>query len=129
MIGVGVGGEQGDPVRKEGMHDRPLVIRGRDRVHAPQEEGVMRDDQVGLEEQRLIDHREHRVDREEDPADGRVGITADESDGIPVGGQRGRVTRFEDGDDVAEAGSCGHGRQATQMGAARRDVGSLRVGP
>ncbi len=53
-------------MRDEGVDDAALVVDGGHRVHAAQQERVVRDDQVGLQQQRLVDDLGDRVDGEQD---------------------------------------------------------------
>lgn len=49
----------------------------------------MGDDEVGAEPHGFVDDLLHRVDREQDPGDLGVGVTADGADGVPLLGPRG----------------------------------------
>jgi hypothetical protein len=73
------------------VHD-PALGRGRgDPVHAPEQQRVVRDQQLRLRLDRLGDRRGDRVDREHDRAHLVVRVPADQADGVPVLGPAGRV--------------------------------------
>ena len=123
-VGVGVRGVQRDAVRYESVHDPALVADGGDRMHPAQEQRMVGDDEVRLLDQCLVDDGKDRVDGEQDPPDGRVGVAAGQADGIPVLGEDRRVPLLQHSDDIADAERrrSGHGlrlRIAGQAGGPR----------
>ena len=89
---------------------------------------MMRDDQVRLQQQCLVDDLGDGIDREEHPPHGRVGVAAGQAHGVPVGCERRRVPAARAGDDVAdgEGWPC---RSGYPLGRRRPGVGSLPRGP
>ena len=102
------------PARTRRCSERALGRRRGDRVHRPQQQRVVRDEQVRSPGDRLVDDRGGRVDREQHPADRLRRVPRDEPDGVPGLGRAGRVAPLERRDDVGERGAgVRHGRDAT----------------
>ncbi len=85
------------------------------------------DQQIGAPLERLVDHRSHRVDREQHPAHHRVGVAAHQADRVPGRRQRRVVTTLDYLDDLAEANAAGtvgnrvsHARRLPVSGLDRR---------
>jgi hypothetical protein len=85
---------------------------GADAVHSAQQQRVVGDQQL-VATDRLVDGLGHRVHRHQHGFDGIGRIAAHEPDGVPLGGERGRVGGLQCGDDVAD----GRGHAATASSA------------
>ncbi len=94
------------------MDETPLCIGRSDGVHPAQEQRMVAHDELGAGVNRLVDHRHHRIDREQHPLDRVVRVTACETDRIPVCGEARRVCRVEGTDEIANAQVC-HAREGT----------------
>ena len=121
VIGVGVGAEERDAVRDERVEEAALVVDGGHGVHAGQQERMVRDDQVGLQDQGLVDDLGDGIDSEQDAAHGGVRVAARQAHGIPVGGELGRVALLEHRDDVADGHCGGHAVRLPTGALALRD--------
>ena len=77
------------------MDETPLGIGRSDGVHPAQEQRMVRHDELRAGFNRLVDHRHHRIDREQHPFDRVVRVTACETDRIPVGREARRVSSLE----------------------------------
>ena len=100
-VRVGVRRVQGDCRSGQPVQEGALE-RGRgDGVHRPQEQRVVRHDEVGAPVAGLVDDGCHGVDREQHPADGLRRVAGDQPDRVPRLGGRRRVAALEQPDDVA----------------------------
>jgi len=85
------------------MDETPLCIGRSDGVHPAQEQRMVRHDELGADLNRLVDHRHHRIDREQHPLNCVVRVTARETDRIPVGREAGRVRSVEGLNEITNA--------------------------
>src|SRR5262245_8677996 len=95
---------QRDAAAQQRMDEPALWGGRRDPMHAAQEQRMVRHDQTGTALDRLGDDRSDRVDREQDQLYRCVGVTADESDGVPRLCPAGRIELVETADDPGDAG-------------------------
>lgn len=113
MVGVRMGREQGDAVGDKPVDETALGVGGRHGMHPAQEQRMVRHDELGSGLNRLVDHRHHRVDREQHPFDHVVRVTARQTDRIPVCGEARRVCRVEGIHEITNAQVC-HAREGTR---------------
>ena len=95
------------------MDETPLGIGRSDGVHPAQEQRMVRHDELRAGFNRLVDHRHHRIDREQHPFDRVVRVTACETDRIPVGRKAGRVRSVEGLNEITNA-QVSHDREGTR---------------
>ena len=95
------------------MDETPLCIGRSDGVHPAQEQRMVRHDELGADLDRLVDHRHHRIDREQHPLDRVIRVTACETHRIPVCGEARRVCRVEGIDEITNA-QVGHAGESTR---------------
>ncbi len=103
MVGVRMGREQGDAVGDKPMDETALGIGGRHGMNPAQEQRMVRHDELGSGLNRLVDHRHHRIDREQHTFDRVVRVTARQTDRIPVGRETGRVRGVEGHHEITNA--------------------------
>jgi len=113
VIGVRMGREQCDAIGDKSVDETALGIGRSDGVHPAQEKRMVRHDELGADLNRLVDHRHHRIDREQHPLDRVLRVAARETDRIPVCGEARRVYRVEGIDEITNAQVC-HAREGTR---------------
>ena len=82
-----------------------LGARRRDGVDAPEQQRMVRHEQVGVPVARLLDDGERRVEREGDATHRLVEVASDEADPVPVGRAGRRIEGLQGGDDAASTGA------------------------
>ena len=107
-IGVGVRREQGHPTTDEGVDDPALRGVRRDGGHPPHEQRMVHDQHLRAEPHGLVGDRLRAVEGEGHLAYLVGRVAADQADGVPALGERGRVGGVEDGTDVTDGS---HGPQ------------------
>lgn len=123
-VGVGVRGEQRDTGPDQGRHHAPAGGRLGDRVRAAQEQGMVRDQQLGAT-RRLGGDGGRRIDREQDVGHGGVQVTDREAHRVPRLRPGRREACFENGDAVTDRRTNGgHPRDPTRM-VSRRSAGRV----
>jgi hypothetical protein len=84
------------------VHQRPLGVAGGHAVHPAQQQRVVREQQLRARFDCFLDGLGDRVDRDQHPLHGLVGITADEPDRVPALRECGRVGSLQGGHDVPQ---------------------------
>ena len=101
-VGVGVRGEQRRARAHEAVHERALRCVGADAVHAPQQQRMVGDEQLGAARDGLVDRLRDHIDGHEHRPQLLRGVAAHQPDRVPFGGELGRVSRVQRGKRIPD---------------------------